>query len=49
MRKQCETGLNWLRQGRIDGMIIYGTAMDLGWESVEWARDWITKVGDQNL
>ncbi|MCC6392213.1 MAG: hypothetical protein IT167_16555 [Bryobacterales bacterium] len=49
MRKQCETGLNWLRQGRIDGIIIYGTAMDLGWESVDWAREWIQKVGDQEL
>jgi hypothetical protein len=49
MRKQCETGLNWLRQGRIDGIIIYGTAMDLGWDSVDWAREWIQKVGDQKL
>ena len=49
MRKQCETGLNWLRQRRIDGIIIYGTAMDLGWGSVDWAREWIQKVGDQKL
>lgn len=49
MRKQCETGLKWLRQGRIDGIIIYGTAMDLGWESVDWAREWIQKVGDQEV
>lgn len=49
MQKQCETGLKWLRQGRIDGIIIYGTAMDLGWESVEWAHEWIRKAGDQKL
>ena len=49
MQKQCETGLQWLRAGRIDGIIIYGTAMDLGWESVEWARDWIQRVGDTKL
>ena len=36
MQHQCETGLRWLREGRIDGIIIYGTAMDLSWESVEW-------------
>ena len=30
MQRQCETGLRWLREGRIDGIIIYGTAMDLG-------------------
>jgi hypothetical protein len=49
MQKQCETGLRWLRAGRIDGIIIYGTAMDLGWESVEWARAWIQRVGDTKL
>jgi hypothetical protein len=46
MQRQCETGLKWLREGRIDGIIIYGTAMDLGWDSVEWAREWVQKVGD---
>lgn len=49
MQQQCETGLRWLRQGRIDGIIIYGTAMDLGWECVDWAREWIQKVGEQKL
>jgi hypothetical protein len=49
MQKQCETGLRWLRERRIDGIIIYGTAMDLGWESVEWAREWIQRVGDTKL
>jgi hypothetical protein len=49
MRKQCETGLQWLHQGRIDGMIIYGTAMDLGWDSVDWAREWIQRVGEEKL
>ena len=46
MQQQCETGLRWLREGRIDGIIIYGTAMDLGWECVDWVRDWIQRVGD---
>lgn len=49
MRRQCETGLRRLREGRLDGIIIYGTAMDLGWGSVEWARDWIAKVGDEKV
>src|SRR5262249_18291314 len=49
MRQQCETGLRWLKQGRIDGSIIYGTAMDLGWESVEWAREGIARVGEERL
>jgi hypothetical protein len=46
MQRQCETGLRWLREGRIDGIIIYGTAMDLGWECVDWVRDWIQRVGE---
>ena len=43
------SGLQWLHQGRIDGIIIYGTAMDLGWPSVDWAREWIQKVGEEKL
>jgi hypothetical protein len=49
MQRQCETGLRWLRAGRIDGIIIYGTAMDLGWECVDWARHWIQQVGEARL
>lgn len=49
MQRQCEIGLRWLREGRIEGIIIYGTAMDLGWESVEWAREWLQKVGETKL
>ncbi|MDD4870129.1 MAG: hypothetical protein PHR77_06180 [Kiritimatiellae bacterium] len=50
MRHQCETGLRWLRQGRIEGIIFLGnTTMDLGFESVEWTRQWIARVGDQKL
>ncbi len=49
MQKQCETGLKWLRQGRIDGIIMYGTAMDLGWDSVDWARAWIQRIGEEKL
>ena len=50
MRLQCETGLHWLKQGRIEGMIFLGnTVMDLGFESVEWTRQWIRKVGDSKL
>jgi len=50
MQFQCETGLRWLRQGRIDGMIFLGnTVMDLGYEAVDWTRDWIHKVGDTSL
>lgn len=50
MKLQCETGLRWLREGRIEGIIFLGnTTMDLGFESVEWTRQWIEKVGDTRL
>ncbi len=50
MQHQCETGLRWLRQGRIEGIIFLGnTVMDLGYEAVEWTRNWIQKVGESSL
>ena len=50
MRRQCELGLQWLKQGRIDGMIFLATNIcDLGLEAVEWCRQWIAQVGDQPL
>jgi hypothetical protein len=49
MQHQCEVGLKWLREGRIEGIIIYGNFFDLGWEAVEWARSWVQKIGDTRL
>jgi len=49
MQHQCEVGLKWLREGRIEGIIIYGNFFDLGWEAVEWARSWVQKVGETKL
>ncbi|MCF6284348.1 MAG: hypothetical protein L3K26_04070 [Candidatus Hydrogenedentes bacterium] len=50
MKHQCETGLRWLQEGKIEGMIFLGnTTMDLGFESVNWTRQWIEEVGDRKL
>jgi hypothetical protein len=50
LQRQCEQGLEWLRQGRIHGMIFLATCIcDLGLDAVEWTRCWIQKVGDQKL
>ena len=50
MQAQCETALDWLRAGRIEGMIFLASCIcDLGLETVEWTRDWIAKVGDEEL
>jgi hypothetical protein len=50
MRHQCETGLRWLRQGRLEAMILLASCVcDLELEAVEWTRDWIARVGQQPL
>lgn len=50
MRRQCEFGLEALRQKRIDGMMFLSNGvMDVGFEAVEWTREWIQKVGDTRL
>jgi hypothetical protein len=50
MKYQCELGLRWLREGRIEGIIFLGnTTFDLNYEAVEWTRDWIEKVGDTKV
>ena len=50
MERQCETGLTWLRQGRIDGMIFLASCIcDLELAAVEWSRAWIARVGELSL
>lgn len=45
MQMQCETGLRWLQQGQIDGMIFLASCIcDLQLEAVEWTRRWIERV-----
>jgi serine/threonine protein kinase/Flp pilus assembly protein TadD len=50
MRHECEVGLRWLRQGRIEGVIFLASCLcDLDLEAVEWTRSWIAQVGDKQL
>lgn len=50
MHFQCETGLKWLKEGRIEGMIfLTNCVMGIGLKSEYWLRDWIKKVGNENL
>jgi hypothetical protein len=50
LQGQCEAGLEWLRQGRIEGLIFLASCVcDLELEAVEWTRKWIPEVADQPL
>lgn len=50
MQAQCEQGLEWLRAGRIEGMIFLASCIcDLNLEAVEWSRRWIQKVSNQKV
>jgi len=46
----CRLGLEWLHSGRIDGIIFLASCIcDLELEAVEWARQWIARVGEEQL
>ena len=50
MRNQCERGLEWLRAGRIDGMVFLASCLcGLAVDTVAWTRDWIAEVGPEEL
>jgi hypothetical protein len=50
MKMQVETGHRWLREGRIAAMIFLATPnVDVGLEAVEWTREWVRRVGDEEL
>jgi len=48
LRRQCELGLEWLGEGRLDGIIFLASCIcDLELEAVEWVRSWVNRVGDR--
>jgi len=50
MEKQVELGYQWLRSGRIQGIIFLSTGtVGAGLEAVDWTREWIRAHGDQPL
>jgi hypothetical protein len=43
-------GLDWLLEGRIEGMIFLASCIcDLGLEAVEWTREWVAKIGNESI
>lgn len=50
MQKQVELGCQWLKSGRIAGIIFLSTAaVDVGLEAVDWTRQWIHTHGNEPL
>jgi hypothetical protein len=50
MEMQCNIGLRWLREGRIEGMIFLASCIcDLDLDAVEWTRSWIAGVGNEKV
>jgi hypothetical protein len=50
MQRQCHLGLDWIRAGRIEGMIFLGSGIcDLSLEAVDWTRNWIREVGGETV
>ncbi len=50
LEMQCDIGLSWLKEGRIEGMIFLASCIcDLDLEAVEWTRKWIAEVGDEQI
>jgi hypothetical protein len=47
MEHQCRMGLQWLKQGEIEGLIFHCTPLcGLKLEAVEWSKDWIARHAD---
>ena len=50
LKTQCETGLKWLKEGRIEGIVfLTNCVMGIGLESEYFLREWIKTIGDQEL
>lgn len=50
MQRQCELGLRWLEERRIEGMIFLASCIcDLGLDAVEWTRQWIRQAGPHEV
>ena len=50
MQRQVEQAHEWLKAGRIEGIIFLATAnVDVGLEAVDWTRAWIEANGDRAL
>ncbi len=50
MKHQCELGLRWLHEGRIEGVIFLASNIcDMDLPAVAWTREWIKSVGKPKI
>ncbi|OQA82391.1 MAG: hypothetical protein BWY31_03208 [Lentisphaerae bacterium ADurb.Bin242] len=50
MRHQCGICCDWIRAGKLDGMIFCSNCIaDLGLEAVEWAKKWIHEKAEEDF
>jgi len=50
MEYQCEKYYQWMQAGKIEGVIFCSNCIaDLGLEAVAWTRQWIAKIGGEEL
>ncbi len=50
MKHQCDLGLKWLKEKRIDELIfLANTVLDVGLPGADFARDWIARHGREPL
>jgi hypothetical protein len=50
MKRQCELGLQWLRAGRVEGLVFLASCIvDVGLETVEYSRQLIAEVGQEEI
>lgn len=50
MQYQCKKYYEWLKNGDIEGIIFCSNCITgLGLDTVEWTKDWIAEIGDEDL
>ena len=50
MEQQCRFALQWLKEGKIEGLIFHCTPLcGMKLESVEWSKEWIARHADDAI
>ncbi|MFH1902589.1 MAG: hypothetical protein ABIK20_00810 [Candidatus Omnitrophota bacterium] len=50
MKFQCEKYYDWIKKGWIEGVVFCSNCIcDIGLDTVEWTRNWIAKIGDEEI